>query len=91
MGVFKVKAVVLLPKLLYTYNCIHNHMLITHFLWLLWRKSLAIDIFMIVICNTRIAENVGGRKHWRIQLFGLFGEENFGEWPTNKIRILNIL
>ena len=37
-----------------------------------------------------IAENVGGRKHWQIQLFGLFGEENFGEWPTNKIRILNI-
>ena len=38
----------------------------------------------------RIAENVGRRKHWRIQLFRSFGEENFGEWPTNKIRILNI-
>ena len=62
MGVFKVKAVVLLPKLLYTNNCIHNHMLITRFLWLLWRKSLAIDIFMIVICNTRVAENVGGKN-----------------------------
>ena len=29
-------------------------------------------------------------KHWQIQLFGLFGEENFGEWPTNKIQTLNI-
>ena len=38
----------------------------------------------------RIAENVGGRKHWQIQLIGLFGEKNFGEWPTNIIRILNI-
>ena len=38
----------------------------------------------------RIAENVGGRKHWQIQLFGLFGEANFGESPTNKIWILNI-
>ena len=33
------------------------------------------------LCLTyyRIAENVGGRKHWRIQLFGLFGEETFGK------------
>ena len=29
----------------------------------------------------RIAENIGGRKHWRIQLFRLFRVENFGEWP----------
>ena len=29
----------------------------------------------------RIAENIGGRKLWRIQLFRLFGGENFGEWP----------
>ena len=34
----------------------------------------------------RIAENVGGRKHWQIQLI----EKIFGEWPTNIIRILNI-
>ena len=27
----------------------------------------------------RIAENVNGRKLWQIQLFGLFGRENFGE------------
>ena len=32
----------------------------------------------------RIAENVGGIKHWQIQLFGLFGEENFGEWPPKR-------
>ena len=38
----------------------------------------------------RIVENIGGRKHWQIQLFGLFGEDNFDECPTNKIRILNI-
>ena len=25
-------------------------------------------------------ENVGGRKLWRIQLFRLFGGENFGEF-----------
>ena len=24
----------------------------------------------------RIEENVGRRNHWRIQMFGLFGEEN---------------
>ena len=27
-----------------------------------------------------IAENVGGSKYWRIKLFNLFGEENFGEY-----------
>ena len=41
--------------------------------------------------NYRIVENVGGRKYWQIQLFRLFGGENFGEWPTNKIQILSIL
>ena len=33
------------------------------------------------VCMYGIAENVGGRKLWRIQLFRLFGGENFGEWP----------
>ena len=28
------------------------------------------------------------REHWRIQLFRLFGEENFGERPTKKRQIL---
>ena len=25
-------------------------------------------------------ENIGGRKQWQIQLFGLFEAENFGDW-----------
>ena len=35
----------------------------------------------LTVWTYRIAENVGGRKLWRIQLFRLFGGENFGEWP----------
>ena len=31
-----------------------------------------------------IAENVGGRKRWRIQLFRLLERENFGEPFPNK-------
>ena len=38
----------------------------------------------------RIEENIGRRKHWQIQLFELFGEDNFSECLTNKIRILSI-
>ena len=30
----------------------------------------------------RIAENVGGRKHWQIQLFGLLGVLNIGEFSS---------
>ena len=37
-----------------------------------------------------IEENVGRRNHWQIQLFKLFGEENYGKCPTNKIQISNI-
>ena len=35
--------------------------------------------------NYCIAKNFGGRKYWRIQLFELFGGENFGKWSPNKI------
>ena len=35
-----------------------------------------------------IVENNGGRKHWQIHLSELFGRENLGEWPPNKIWIL---
>ena len=28
----------------------------------------------------RIEENVGGRKHWKIKIFSLFGGENIGEY-----------
>ena len=31
-------------------------------------------------------ENVGGTKHWWIQLFRLFGEYS-SEWPSNEIEI----
>ena len=27
---------------------------------------------------------LAGENNWQIQLFGLFGEENFGEWPKIK-------
>ena len=39
----------------------------------------------------RIAENVGRRKHWQIQLFRLFEGENFGEWPTYNMDVEDIV
>ena len=39
--------------------------------------------FGIFVTVYRIVKNFGGRKHWRIQLFRLFGGENFDEWPEN--------
>ena len=38
-----------------------------------------------------IVENIRRRKHWWIQLLRLFGRENFSEWTTIKILILNFL
>ena len=29
-----------------------------------------------------MAENIGGIKHWRIQLFSLFRGKTFGDWPN---------
>ena len=37
-----------------------------------------------------VMENIGGIKHWPIQLFRLFGEEKFDKWFTKEIRILKI-
>ena len=38
-----------------------------------------VQVQNLCLTSYHIAENVGGRKHWRIQLFGLFGEETFGK------------
>ena len=43
------------------------------------KKCLVLNLHYLNQHLYRIAENVGGRKHWRIQVFRLFEGENFGE------------
>ena len=37
---------------------------------------------ILLIINYHVAENVGGRKHWWIQLFGLLRVQNFGKFSS---------
>ena len=49
-----------------------------------WKASKTPKFPPVKILSYRIAENVGGRKHWRIKLSGLFGGENIGEWSFSR-------